>query len=61
MTGYRKEDLDLLCASGEVIWLGRKEENEKEGKIAFFLADAKPLYTPYVKQPPDRSESVQAS
>ncbi|GGD95957.1 DEAD/DEAH box helicase [Paenibacillus nasutitermitis] len=52
MTGYRKEDLDLLCATGEVLWLGRKEEQEKEGKIAFFLADAKPLYAPYVKQAP---------
>ena len=48
VAGYRKEDLDLLCASGEVIWLGRKEESEKEGKIAFFLIDSKLLYTPYV-------------
>ncbi|WP_274654952.1 DEAD/DEAH box helicase [Paenibacillus humicola] len=50
LSGYRKEELDLLCASGEVLWIGRKEEGEKEGKIAFFLTDAKPLYTPYLKQ-----------
>ncbi|MFC5651303.1 DEAD/DEAH box helicase [Paenibacillus solisilvae] len=50
LTGYRKEDLDLLCASGEVIWLGRKEESEKEGKIAFFLTDSKPLYSPYINR-----------
>ncbi|AZN39095.1 DEAD/DEAH box helicase [Paenibacillus albus] len=50
VTGYRKEDLDLLCASGEVIWLGRKEESEKEGKIAFFLTDSKPLYAPIIAQ-----------
>lgn len=41
---YRKDTLDLLCASGQVIWLGRKDEGEKEGKIAFFLADNRPLY-----------------
>ena len=49
VTGYRKEDLDLLCASGEVIWLGRKGETEKEGRVAFFLADAKPLYAPVLR------------
>ncbi|QYR21594.1 DEAD/DEAH box helicase [Paenibacillus sp. sptzw28] len=50
LTGYRKEDLDLLCASGEVIWLGRKVAAEKEGRIAFFLAESKPLYAPYIAQ-----------
>lgn len=35
---YRKEWLDQLCASGEIFWMGRKEEGEKEGKIAFFPA-----------------------
>lgn len=48
VTRYRKEDLDLLCASGEVIWLGRREEGDKEGKVAFFLAESKELYAPYV-------------
>ncbi|MBM7567634.1 DEAD/DEAH box helicase [Paenibacillus sacheonensis] len=50
VTGYRKEDLDLLCASGEIVWLGRKGESEKEGRIAFFLAEAKPLLAPILKQ-----------
>lgn len=50
VTGYRKDDLDLLCASGEVIWLGRKADGEKEGRIAFFLAEAKPLYAPVMRQ-----------
>ncbi|MFD0670138.1 DEAD/DEAH box helicase [Cohnella sp. GCM10027633] len=50
MTSYRKEDLDLLCASGEVLWLGRKDQDEKEGKIAFFLADSKTLYEPFVER-----------
>jgi len=43
---YRKDTLDLLCATGQVIWLGRKDEGEKEGKVAFFLADNRPLYEP---------------
>ncbi|MDF2837421.1 MAG: box helicase, partial [Paenibacillus sp.] len=37
LSPYRKEHLDLLCASGEVLWLGRKDEGDKEGKVAFFL------------------------
>ncbi|MGG4035102.1 DEAD/DEAH box helicase [Paenibacillus cisolokensis] len=54
---YRKEDLDLLCASGEVVWLGRKEEGEKEGRVAFFLSDADPpLYAPFVP-PPDAASA----
>jgi ATP-dependent Lhr-like helicase len=49
MHGYRKEDLDLLCAAGEVFWLGQKNsDGEKEGKIAFFLTEAKELYTPWL-------------
>ncbi|OXM14257.1 DEAD/DEAH box helicase [Paenibacillus herberti] len=49
LASYRPEELDLLCASGEVLWLGRREDGEKEGKIAFFLPDSKDLYTPYLK------------
>lgn len=56
MSRYRKEDLDLLCASGEVIWLGKKEEGDKEGKVAFFLAESKALYAPYVTAR-DRAET----
>lgn len=38
LPGYRREDLDRLCASGELTWLGRRAEGEREGRIAFFLA-----------------------
>jgi ATP-dependent Lhr-like helicase len=48
--GYQKSDLDGLCASGEVIWLGRKAAGEKEGKIAFFLNDSAPLYSPFLPE-----------
>ncbi|MCP3773618.1 hypothetical protein NLX71_09880 [Paenibacillus sp. MZ04-78.2] len=50
LTDYRKETLDRLCAAGEVIWIGRKEAGEKEGRVAFFLAEAKELYTPLLKR-----------
>jgi ATP-dependent Lhr-like helicase len=50
MSPYRKEYLDLLCASGEVLWVGRRDEGDKEGKIAFFLTGSKALYAPYVQQ-----------
>lgn len=49
MLRYRKEDLDLLCASGEVLWLARKSEaSTKEPVIAFFLAKSHELYAPLI-------------
>ena len=52
VNGYRREDLDLLCASGDIIWLGRKDESQAEGKIAFFRTDEPELYAPFI--PNDR-------
>ncbi|MDQ0919976.1 DEAD/DEAH box helicase [Paenibacillus sp. V4I5] len=43
---YRKQDLDTLCSSGQIVWIGRKEPDEKEGRIAFFLAESSSLYEP---------------
>jgi ATP-dependent Lhr-like helicase len=59
--GYRKEDLDLLCASGEVLWIGEQKIDEKEMKIAFFLSEAKDLYAPYllIKEPSKHPELLQ--
>ncbi len=48
LSPYRKEHLDMLCASGEVLWIGRKEEGDKEGKISFFLTESKSLYMPFI-------------
>ena len=47
VAGYRREDLDLLCASGELIWIGRREEGGAAGKIAFFRTDAPELAAPF--------------
>jgi len=55
---YRPEQLDLLCAAGDVIWLGRKTNGEKEGRVAFFLAESKPLYAPYLAEL-DRQDTSQ--
>ncbi|MCR2802815.1 DEAD/DEAH box helicase [Paenibacillus soyae] len=49
IANYRKEDLDGLCATGEVIWLGSRAEGSKEGKIAFFLASNSDLIEPYIE------------
>ena len=56
MADYSKEWLDQLCAEGEVLWIGRKEEGEKEGRIAFFLAESKELYEPYLNIPGPSAE-----
>lgn len=48
IANYRKEDLDGLCATGEVLWLGSRSEGEKDGKIAFFLSANTTLIEPYI-------------
>jgi ATP-dependent Lhr-like helicase len=37
--GYRPQDLDALCAAGEVVWVGISPLGERDGKVALFLAD----------------------
>ncbi|MBC8078760.1 MAG: DEAD/DEAH box helicase, partial [Gorillibacterium sp.] len=50
ISGYRSTDLDLLCSSGEVRWVGKREDGEKEGRVAFFLAESKELYSPFMNK-----------
>ncbi|REK77056.1 DEAD/DEAH box helicase [Paenibacillus paeoniae] len=47
---YRKEELDALCATGEVVWLGSRGAGQKEGRIAFFLASNAALLSPYAEE-----------
>ena len=47
---YKKDLLDRLCAAGEIVWVGQKREGEKEGRVAFFLAESKELYAPLLRQ-----------
>ncbi|MWC28073.1 DEAD/DEAH box helicase [Paenibacillus sp. MMS18-CY102] len=56
---YRPEQLDLLCASGDVIWLGSKASGDKEGRVAFFLVEDKALYEPYTAGLKDKPSEQQ--
>ncbi|MBP1993308.1 DEAD/DEAH box helicase [Paenibacillus eucommiae] len=55
MPAYKKQDLDQMCAAGEVFWVGRKDPEEKEGRIAFFLAESSLLFEPFI---PVKKESA---
>src|SRR6185369_2598509 len=50
--GYRSEDLDALCAAGEVVWVGLGPLGERDGRITLFLADALPLLHAPRSDPP---------
>jgi ATP-dependent Lhr-like helicase len=53
LPGYRAEDLDALCAAGEVVWVGIGPLGERDGRVALFLADAVPLLHAPRADPPD--------
>jgi ATP-dependent Lhr-like helicase len=38
--GYRAEDLDLLAATGRVVWIGRGAAGPKDGRVALFRREA---------------------
>ncbi len=46
LRGYRAGDLNLLCASGEIAWVGLSPLGERDGQIALYLADQRPLLAP---------------
>ena len=50
--GYRPEDLDTLCAAGEVVWVGLGPLGDRDGRLALFLADDLPLLLPPRPEPP---------
>jgi ATP-dependent Lhr-like helicase len=43
---YNPADLDLLLASGEVVWIGRGPVGTTDGKVALYLRDHVPLLHP---------------
>jgi ATP-dependent Lhr-like helicase len=49
---YRSSDLDLLCAAGEIVWLGREPLGEHDGRISLYLASDLPLLAPEPAPPP---------
>jgi ATP-dependent Lhr-like helicase len=52
LPGYRPEDLDTLCAAGEVVWVGMGPLGERDGRLTLFLADRLPvLFVPRAEKP----------
>jgi len=50
--GYRSQDLDALCAAGEVVWLGAGPLGERDGRIALYLVeDLRLLHAPHPDPP----------
>ncbi len=55
---YSPADLDALMASGNVVWVGREQLGDRDGRVALYLADALPsLLAP--TPPPELSEHAQ--
>jgi ATP-dependent helicase Lhr and Lhr-like helicase len=52
LPGYAPEDLDTLCAAGEVVWVGLGALGDRDGRLALFLADDLPLLLPTRIAPP---------
>ena len=55
---YSPNDLDGLMASGNVVWIGREQLGDRDGRIALYLADALPRLLA-VTPPPELSERAQ--
>jgi ATP-dependent Lhr-like helicase len=52
ISGYRPQDLDALCAAGEVVWVGIAPLGERDGKVALYLAeDLWLLHSPRAEKP----------
>ena len=52
LPGYRPEDLDALCAAGEVIWVGAGPLGDRDGRLTLYLADDLPLLAPAAQDTP---------
>ncbi|MCU1361795.1 MAG: putative ATP-dependent helicase, partial [Ilumatobacteraceae bacterium] len=49
--GYRSTDLDELCTSGELIWVGAGSIGATDGRIRLYFADQLPLLAPAIEVP----------
>ena len=50
--GYQSRLLDELCASGEVVWVGRGSLGSDDGRVALFRRDRLSLLAPSVPEEP---------
>jgi ATP-dependent Lhr-like helicase len=53
LEGYEAHDLDMLTASGSVIWVGAESLGDHDGRISLYLTDHAPLLIPRRDDPPD--------
>ena len=49
--GYKITDLDELCASGEVVWVGAGAIGASDGRIRLFFSDQLPVLSPGIDMP----------
>ncbi len=49
--GYRSSDLDELCTSGEIVWVGAGSVGANDGRVRLFFADQLPLLAPGLDAP----------
>jgi len=60
--GYRPEDLDMLAATGQIVWVGRGAAGPKDGRIALFRREQVVAAGAQVAgQGPDGSDSAGCS
>ena len=52
MRGYRPADLDALCASGHVVWMGAGGIGADDGRIALGFRETLRLVAPPLPEPP---------
>jgi ATP-dependent Lhr-like helicase len=50
--GYQPRLLDELCASGELVWLGRGSVGTDDGRVALFRRERLPLLAPIAPEEP---------
>jgi ATP-dependent Lhr-like helicase len=53
--GYRSADLDELCTSGELVWVGAGSIGASDGRVRLYFADQLALLAPAV-EPPERPD-----
>jgi ATP-dependent Lhr-like helicase len=63
--GYKLTDLDELCASGDVVWVGAGAIGASDGRIRLFFADQLPMLSPGIEMPTpvegDLHDAIRAS
>ena len=51
LRGYRPTDLDELCTSGDLVWVGAGAIGANDGRIRLYFADQLPLLAPAIEPP----------